>query len=145
MNLSRHCQRRAKMMPKRSSLSDHESNIFGPPGCYIYFFLTTAQFLRWFKKKARRNLAKPKNRRNDDFLCFSLIVLGTLGGGVLYYLIRFTYDFLNILGRKQQAELCSKCTDYKRITNDKVLRFFVTPQLQCLTQLSTTSSNNHKR
>ena len=40
----------------------------------------------------------------------------TLDGGEFNYLIGLTYDFLNILGRKQQAgrkKQASKCTDYR--------------------------------
>ena len=44
----------------------------------------------------------------------------------LYYLIGLTYDLSNILGRRQQVGLRSKCTD----KNDKVVRVFETLQLQ---------------
>ena len=40
------------------------------------------------------------------------------------------YDFLNMNGSRKQAELRSKCTDYQTTKNDKVVRFFVIPQVK---------------
>ena len=40
------------------------------------------------------------------------------------------YDFLNIIGSRNQAEESRKTTDYKPTKNDKVVRFLVTPQVK---------------
>ena len=53
----------------------------------------------------------------------------TLDERELYYLIWFLYDFFKIIGRKKQAGLHLKCTGYVADKNDKVVRFFVTPQV----------------
>ena len=68
-----------------------------------------------------------KSRARNQGSYSECIENSTLDVGGRYHLMWQTNAFFNIFGRKQQDGLRSKCTNYKPTTNDKVVRFFVTP------------------